>query len=152
MTFSIKEWVQAFIEYGRSEKHFSPDTVRAYEQDLTQFSTFLEQEFKLTAATDFSKLTAMHFRSFGSFLMKENQSVSIARKMSTLRTFFRYLKRKKLIDQNWLALIPSPKSERKLPNFLKIEEVLELIRVGQRGLLPAWFVAWVMPRPRRSWA
>jgi integrase/recombinase XerC len=130
MIFSIKEWVEAFIEYGQSEKHFSPDTLRAYEHDLNQFTDFLALEFKLTEAKDFSKLTALHFRSFASQLMnsKENQSVSIARKMSTLRTFFKYLKRKNLIQQNWLALIPSPKTEKKLPNFLKVEEVLELMR------------------------
>ena len=48
--------------------------------------------------------------------------------MSALRTFFKYLKRKKIIEKNWLALIPSPKLEKKLPNFLKIEEILELMR------------------------
>jgi integrase/recombinase XerC len=128
MPFSTKDWVNAFIEFGRSEKHWSPDTLRAYEHDLLQFTGFLATEFQLSEARDFSKLTSLHFRSFGSTLMKENQSISIARKMSALRTFFKYLKRKKLVEQNWLALIPSPKIEKKLPNFLKVEEVLELMR------------------------
>jgi len=124
----MNEWVDAFIEFGRSEKRWSPDTLRAYEQDLRQFTAFLEREFSLKEAPDFSKLSALHFRAFASALLNENQSVSVARKMSSLRTFFKYLKRKNQVDRNWLAFIPSPKTEKKLPNFLKIEEVLELMR------------------------
>ena len=61
-------------------------------------------------------------------MMETNQSVSIVRKMSSIRTFFRYLKRKNAVTQNWIALIPSPKTEKKLPRFLKVEEVLELMK------------------------
>ncbi len=60
--------------------------------------------------------------------MKTNQAVSVVRKMSTLRTFFRFLKRKGVVHQNWIALIPSPKVEKKLPRFLKVEEILELMK------------------------
>ncbi len=124
----ITDWINAFIEFGRSEKSFSEDTLRAYAQDLNQFREFLETEFSLTSEQGFPEVTSHHFRSFGAHLMKANQAASVARKMSTLRTFFKYLKRKKVIQQNWLALIPSPKSERKLPAFLKIEEIFELMR------------------------
>ena len=124
----MKDWIDAFVEFGRSEKNWSPETLRAYEHDLIQFNQFLADEFQLTEAKSFSDLNSLHFRAFGSHLMKQNQGASIARKMSALRSFFKYLKRKKWVDQNWLALIPSPKVEKKLPNFLKIEEILELMK------------------------
>ena len=125
---SIKHWVCSFLDFGKSEKNWSGETLRAYESDLGQFTEHLSQRFQLQEASELGELTSQHFRSFASFLMKESENSSVARKMSTLRTFFKYLKRKKVVNKNWLALIPSPKTEKKLPNFLKIEEVLELMR------------------------
>jgi integrase/recombinase XerC len=128
MAASIKDWVNDFIDFGRNEKNWSEETLRAYESDLIQFSSFLVDEFTLSEEEDLKSLTSLHFRSFASKLMQARETVSVARKMSTLRTFFKYLKRKNKVDRNWLSLIPSPKSEKKLPNYLKIEEVLELMR------------------------
>lgn len=128
MAASIKDWVNDFIHFGRNEKNWSEETLRAYESDLSQFSAFLSDEFSLSSAIDLKTLSALHFRSFAAHLMKMRETVSVARKMSALRTFFKYLKRKNQVDRNWLSLIPSPKSEKKLPNFFKIEEILELMR------------------------
>lgn len=125
---STQDWVTAFIDFGRNEKGWSEDTLRSYESDLAQFIGYLEREFQFKKARELTRLTALHFRGFTADLLEKNKSVSVARKMSTLRTFYRFLKRKKMIDQHWLDFIPSPKVEKKLPNFLKIEEVLELIK------------------------
>ncbi len=124
----MKSWVLTFIDFGRNEKGWSEETLRAYESDLNQFINHLAVEFELTDESAFAKLTALHFRSFASDLMKEHESASVARKMSSIRTFFKFLRRKKIVTKNWLALIPSPKIERKLPNFLKIEEMIELMK------------------------
>ncbi|MBS1959461.1 MAG: tyrosine recombinase XerC [Bdellovibrionales bacterium] len=125
---SVQDWITAFIDFGRDEKGWSEDTLRSYESDLGQFAGHLAREFQFKKAADFTKLTALHFRGFTADLLEKNKSVSVARKMSTLRTFYRFLKRKKMIDRHWLDFIPSPKVEKKLPNFLKIEEVLELVK------------------------
>jgi integrase/recombinase XerC len=125
---TIQTWVHRFIEFGQVEKGWSPDTLRSYQSDLTQFARYLEAEWKLTAASDLTQLQGAHFRGFAAQLMESHEGVSVARKMSTLRTFFRYLKRKKIVDRSWLELIPSPKTKKKLPNFLKVEELLELIK------------------------
>lgn len=126
MDFS--DWSNDFLDFGRTEKHWSEETLRAYENDLLQFCAFFKKEFPENFASPALPLASLHFRSFGSALMQNNQSISLARKMSTLRTFFRYLKRKNIVKQNWIALIPSPKIEKKLPQFLKVEEVLELMK------------------------
>ena len=126
MNFS--EWSNDFLDFGRNEKHWSEETLRAYKNDLLQFCDYFKKEFPENFMSPALPLASLHFRSFGSALMESNQSISLARKMSTLRTFFRYLKRKNVVTQNWIVLIPSPKIEKKLPQFLKVEEVLELMR------------------------
>lgn len=122
------EWSRNFLDFGRTEKSWSEETLRAYENDLLQFCEYLRKDFPDHFSNPSLPMASLHFRSFGSALMKTNESISVARKMSTLRTFFRYLKRKNVIQQNWIALIPSPKVQKKLPKFLKVEEVLELMK------------------------
>jgi integrase/recombinase XerC len=124
----LTEWSKEFLEFGRNEKHWSQETLRAYEVDLSQFCHYLKSAFPEIHANPSVKVSAMHFRSFGSTMMETNQAISIARKMSTLRTFFRYLKRRKAVTQNWIALMPAPKAVKKLPQFLKVEEVMELMK------------------------
>jgi integrase/recombinase XerC len=128
MPMLIQDWVLDFIDFGRNEKNWSRETLRAYESDLTQFADFLLRDFELVDEAGLRSLSSLHFRAFAAGLMKQNENISVGRKMSTLRTFFKYLKRKKVVEKNWIILIPSPKLEKKLPEFLKIEEVLELMR------------------------
>ncbi|MBU6152946.1 MAG: tyrosine-type recombinase/integrase [Bdellovibrionales bacterium] len=128
MPATVKDWIDAFLEYGINEKNWSTETRRAYENDLHQFADHLMQEFEIQYGSELVQIQAIHFRSFTADLMKRNENISVARKMSALRTFFKYLKRKGVVDRNWLALIPSPKIDQKLPVFFKIEEILELLR------------------------
>jgi integrase/recombinase XerC len=133
MPATVKDWIDAFLEYGINEKNWSIETRRAYENDLTQFADHLRAEFEIQYGSELAQIQAAHFRSFTARLMHRNENVSVARKMSALRTFFKYLKRKGVVDRNWLALIPSPKTEQKLPEFFKIEEILELLRAPDRA-------------------
>ncbi len=133
MTSSIKGWVGAFLDHGRNECNWSPETLRAYRSDLVQFVEHLESRYSFIDGSDLASLASLHFRSFAGSLMEQNENVSVARKMSTLRTFFRYLKRKGVVQKNWLALIPAPKIGKKLPEVLKVEEALELMRAPDVG-------------------
>jgi integrase/recombinase XerC len=128
MPATLKDWIRDFLDFGINEKNWSPETLRAYSLDLEQFAAHLLAEFSIESSVDLEQVSAAHFRSFTANLMRKNENVSVARKMSTLRTFFKYLRRKGVVSKNWIALIPSPKIEKKLPEFLKIEEVLELLR------------------------
>jgi integrase/recombinase XerC len=124
----LTAWSQEFLDFGRNEKHWSEETLRAYSSDLSQFCQYLKNDHPEIHSDPSKKVSSAHFRSFGSAMMESNQSISIARKISTLRTFFRYLKRRKVVTQNWIALMPAPKIAKKLPKFLKVEEVLELMK------------------------
>jgi integrase/recombinase XerC len=128
------EWVENFLDFGETEKGWSSETLRGYRSDLSQFVAHLKSQFQ--DITDVSQVTHLQIRSFASDLSTRNENGSIARKMSALRTFFRYLKRKGQIKKDWLALIPSPRVEKKLPKFLKIEEILELLRAPDDS---TWF-------------
>ncbi|NDG84067.1 MAG: tyrosine recombinase XerC [Proteobacteria bacterium] len=128
MASTLKGWIEDFLQYGVNERNWSPETIRAYRNDLEQFAKHLRDEFRYETADDLGRLESPHFRSFASDLMKGNRNGSVARKMSALRTFFRYLKRKGVVEKSWLAYIPSPKVEQKLPEYLKIEEVFELMK------------------------
>ena len=128
MASTLKGWIEDFLQHGINERNWSPETLRAYRNDLEQFANHLQTEYGFESSADLARLESPHFRSFASALFQENRAVSVARKMSALRTLFRYLKRKGVVGKSWLAFIPSPKVEQKLPEYLKIEEVFELMK------------------------
>lgn len=126
----LKDWVKQFIDFGQNEKNWSQETLRAYKNDLSQFVDFLEAQYQLSEEEDLIKVSAPHFRAFCSHLSAQKiESISLARKMSSIRTFYRYLRRKKIQLQDWSLLTPTPKVPKKLPQFLKIEEVLHLLKL-----------------------
>ena len=107
----------AFINYLKYEKHYSPYTIRSYKNDLQQFCSFCEDNNK-----DFNPLSANHkiIRKWIIFLMENNiSSRSIGRKLSTLKTFYKFLIREKIIENNPLDKVISPKIEKKLPSFVE---------------------------------
>jgi integrase/recombinase XerC len=109
----LQAWIEDFLDYGESEKSWSPETLRSYRSDLVQFIAHLKSEYQWDEKSSLSEVAPLHLRSFASELSHRNENISIARKMSSLRTFFRYLKRKGVLKKDWLALI---------------EEIVELLR------------------------
>ena len=106
-----------FIKYLKYEKHYSPYTIRSYKNDLQQFGIFCEENYK-----DFNPLTVDHkiVRKWIVFLMENGiSSRTIGRKLSTLKSFYKFLIREKIIENNPLDKVISPKIEKKLPNFIE---------------------------------
>ncbi|MEO5509106.1 MAG: tyrosine recombinase XerC [Longimicrobiales bacterium] len=121
------------IESGRQ---LSPHTVAAYRRDLLQFAAFLTQ--KLERAdwqwTDVDRLTIRAY--LGQLTRSGLARRSIARKLSAVRAFFRFLHREEIVETNTVRAVRSPKIERKLPAWLTAAEVEKLflaaeIRGGQ---------------------
>ncbi|MBE9466701.1 MAG: tyrosine-type recombinase/integrase [Bacteroidetes bacterium] len=107
----------AFINYIKYEKHYSSYTIRSYKNDLQQYCAFCEKNYK-----DFDPLSANHkiIRKWIIFLMENNlSSRSIGRKLSTLKTFYKFLIREKIIENNPLDKVISPKIVKKLPSFVE---------------------------------
>jgi integrase/recombinase XerC len=113
--------VQAFLEYLKAERNASPDTIRAYRQDLNDFCGFLER--RLLKKTDLAVLRVY----LGSLFQRNLSRATIIRKSAALRVFFRFLSRKGTVPTNPAIALHSPKNERRLPAFLEINQTLSLL-------------------------
>lgn len=105
-----------FIDYIRYEKRYSPHTIQAYQRDLQQFSSYLDEQYGLSGV---EKAEAAHIRSWMVKLMEDGlSSRSVIRKLSTLKSFYKYLVRNGLSDHNPSLVISSPKTPRRNPEFI----------------------------------
>ncbi|MFA5099801.1 MAG: tyrosine recombinase XerC [Candidatus Omnitrophota bacterium] len=117
----MERFVEKFIRYLEIEKNYSAHTILNYKLDLEEFQKFLGEH-------PVEKVDYLGVRKYLA-IMKEKglQSRSVARKLSSLRTFFRFLTREGFIKANPIASILSPKLDKHLPQFLTEEEAARLI-------------------------
>jgi integrase/recombinase XerC len=113
-----------FLDYLRFQKRYSPHTIISYENDLTAFATFLTKEYE-SPAVDSIKTT--YIRTWLADL-KENgiSSKSINRKISSLRSFFKYLLKNEVVKVSPVTAIISPKMPKRLPQFVEEKDVKNL--------------------------
>ncbi len=121
------ESIDKFLEYLQKERHYSAHTVTAYRIDLSQFAEYLEQALAGGQVTP-GQVDNKHIRSFIEELFINGlDKRSIARKLSAIKSFFRYLKRMQMIDVNPSATIDPPKYDRKLPVVLNEAQMRKLL-------------------------
>jgi integrase/recombinase XerC len=117
---------ESFIEYLRFEKRFSPHTVLAYESDLEQFRLYLVSAYSIEKI---GQVDHSIIRSWIVQLMDEGIGPrSVNRKITTLKTFYKYLLRQKAVQQNPMLKIQSPKTAKRLPSFVEeagMDQLLE---------------------------
>lgn len=123
--------IDQFINHARLEKGLSDNTIQAYSRDLTRFSRFLEQHHLSPATVSRAQITA-YLRSLRGSLSPR----SVARNISSARSFFRYLTSEGHIRENPARLLEAPRMSRKLPEILRIEEVDRLL-AGPDPFCPA---------------
>ncbi|HVZ57648.1 MAG TPA: tyrosine-type recombinase/integrase [Chitinophagaceae bacterium] len=118
--------LQAFLEYLQFEKRYSPYTLRSYRDDLLAFFEFLQAQYGPV-----SQLAAIDHNQVRSWLasLKEHElsSRSINRKISSLKSFFKFHLRQGNLPQSPMGKIISPKVSRRLPVFVSEEAARELI-------------------------
>lgn len=115
--------LRQFLFYLRAEKNFSPNSLRNYRIDISQFLTFLKE--KKHSLQDVDRL---FIRLYLAKLNEKNyHKNSIIRKISALRTFFRYLCQENEIKTNPIVYLSTPKKEKSLPRYLEEKEVTELL-------------------------
>lgn len=105
-----------FISYLKTVKHYSDYTITAYQNDLNQFFTFLIENYQIHDIRDISHQL---IRSW--IFDLSNNSISnrtINRKLSTLKTFYRYLRKENIVQENPLSKINPPKANKYLPAFV----------------------------------
>jgi integrase/recombinase XerC len=125
----MREEVKAFLEHLRHNVNASPHTARAYESDLDQFIAYLAAARRTPAAE--LKPADLDATAVSGFLAdlhrRGNSRASAARKLASLRTFLRYLRREGQITDDPAALVGTPKREKKLPAHLAEQEMCRLL-------------------------
>jgi integrase/recombinase XerC len=125
----MKEQLRGFLEYLRLNRNVSPHTVAAYDSDVSQFLVFAASHVgKTISSLEPDELTLPAIRAFMAELYRLGQSrASVARKVSALRTFSRYLRREGWIESDAASLAASPKREIKVPAHLSVDEMAKLL-------------------------
>ena len=118
----LEIWQDLFLHYLAAEKRLAPNTVRSYHSDVIAFLDFLShREVK-------NRVTSGMLRDFLVFCHRKNISNrSISRKISTLRSFFRFLVAEKFIQVDPTAILDLPKPSHTLPRVLTVSEVSLLL-------------------------
>jgi len=133
---------EKFINYLSSEKRFSNHTIVAYSTDLSQFAQFLADNFQIKDQV--SQINFQIVRNWIASLLEEGVSPrSVNRKISTLKTYFRYLIREQIILESPMLKVVAPKSKKRLPIFIEeyqIESLLNKVEfddgfIGERDKL-----------------
>jgi integrase/recombinase XerC len=125
----MQECIHQFTRYLSDERNLSPHTRVAYLRDLGEFKNFLERHGGSDKEA-LSRIDSYLLRRHLAELHKRNQRTSIARKLSTLRTFFRYLVRQGHLDINPAESLSTPKLNRYLPKTLSVDEAAALMERG----------------------
>jgi integrase/recombinase XerC len=125
----MKDQLRGFLEYLRLNRNSSPHTVAAYDSDVSQFLGFAAAHLgKKTSALEPDELNLAIIRAYMADLYRLGQSrASVARKVSALRTFGRYLRREGWIETDPASLAVSPKREIKVPAHLSVDEMSKLL-------------------------
>jgi len=124
--------ITVFLKYLELEKRFSAHTTKAYKSDLLQFFAYLEDTYSLTSILE---VRHFHIRAWVVELMQNKITPrSINRKLSTLKTYFKFLKRRKEIQENPMLKVVAPKVGKRLPVVVKeieMENLFEKINFGE---------------------
>jgi integrase/recombinase XerC len=116
----MKRLIRQFLASLKTERNFSKHTISNYGRDLLQLAKI--------APEDPSKFNLSFARQFLVKMEKDGYSKrSIARKISTFRSFFKYLLNQGLVARNWWEIISLPKLASRLPNFLYLEEISKML-------------------------
>jgi len=126
MKFLLIFWwmTERFLDYITYEKRYSSHTVHAYKADLDQFSTFLEKQFQLK---DLNRVNHQMIRSWTVDLMDRGYTArTVNRKITTLKSFYRFLVKEGMISENPTNKVISPKASSRLPVFVETESMDQL--------------------------
>ena len=124
MQQSVVQTIQHFLDYLKFQKRYSQHTVISYKNDLDAFFVFLQFRF---GDTPLKEIKATFIRSWLAHLKEQGlESKSINRKISTLKTFFKYQLKQQTITVSPMSSIISPKVNKRLPGFVDKKDISTL--------------------------
>lgn len=117
----MEKYIEKFVRYLEIEKNYSPHTILNYKLDLQGFNKFI-------TGTDLEKIDYLSLRKYLAVLKEKNLgNRTVGRRLSSLRSFFKFLTRESYIKTNPMLMLSSPKLEKHLPSFMTEDEVYKLI-------------------------
>ncbi|MED5510739.1 MAG: site-specific integrase, partial [Pseudomonadota bacterium] len=134
MADTLTSVVDEFLDYLALQRRLSAHTVKNYRRDLQQLTEFCERD----GLKNWSSLKTKDLRQFSAFLHRKGlSSRSIQRMLSAIRSFYQYLIRQGLADNNPAQAVQAPKAEKRLPSTLDVDQMNALLDHTQ----PNTFVA-----------
>ena len=122
----LEELLKQFFQHLRYERNVSTHTLRNYSSDLGQFRDYLLAKGKVSDIP-VSEIDHLTIREWMASLHGDHKKTSVARKLASLRTFFQFLVREGVQENNPAKLVATPKVERKLPTHLSMEDAVRFI-------------------------
>jgi integrase/recombinase XerC len=129
-----KPLIDSFLESLVTEKGYSDHTRRAYRKDLFDFLSFLTDSRLANSdrqnrgpAVELRQIDGLMLRGYLGFLHRKNKKTTIARKLSAIRSFFKYLLKNGIISENPAELVLTPKQEKTIPVYLSVDEMFRLL-------------------------
>lgn len=127
---AVDSHIEAFCQSLMHEKNASPHTLKNYTGDLVEFHHYLKQsqpDLLTGGKLELTRISPLVLRSYMTLLFQKLAPASVARKLSSLRSFFAYWQKKGKVAQNPAAVLHSPKLPKRLPRFLNVEEIFALL-------------------------
>lgn len=121
----------SFLQYLQFEKRLSKHTIVAYSGDLDQFFDFLQTTYEIKKLSDINHTLVRSW--IVEMMDKKISPRSVNRKITTLKTFYKYLLRQKIVTENPMLKIMSPKTSKKLPVFVEKDNMNVLIDTIEFG-------------------
>lgn len=131
---SEESLIDLFLESLATEKGYSEHTLRAYRNDLNAFFSFVAESQtaapgrkKSRRAVSLKQIDGVIIRGYLGFLHRQNKKTTIARKLSAVRSFFKFLVKRGVVEQNPAELILTPKQDKTIPAYLAVDEMFRLL-------------------------
>lgn len=121
----MREYILSFLDEEKLEKNYSKLTIDGYYRDLSMFLEYLNEN----SISSYNDVDYKDIRLYINYLYDlKYTNKTISRHISSLRSFFRYLKKEKIIDNNPMLLVSNPKLDKKLPKYLNFDDTEKLLK------------------------
>jgi integrase/recombinase XerC len=125
---ALASWIRAFTDYLSAEKGYSPHTIRCYRHDLLEFQALICASVRGGGQPAVDGITFLDIRSYLALLyQKKNGKRTIARKLSAVRSLFRYLVKRGVIQGSPADTVSTPKQNRSIPVWLPVDDMFRLL-------------------------
>ena len=127
---TVNEYIDKFVDYIKSQRGYSLNTVRSYETDLRHFFEYITKNDD-TGTLNLEQIDFHVIRAYLGGLYKKYKKTTISRKLSAIRTFFFFLEKNNLQEGNPAAEISSPKQGSYIPEYLNVDDMFMLLDVPE---------------------